>query len=326
MSESSDEGAQPGGIRRGWDHGRTRYRCVGRAVVLTTVPKRDGQSQNLSNSGPDQTAPSAIEYRTLQNKKRFVQLSVSGTKLSKDMTSVLSGAEKIRTFTFPSTTRSVQDLAFERRKLMRAVVLNEGLERIGGCKDGQQYIGAFYKTKLVHITLPSTLTVLGDNTFQWCEQLRSVIFAEGSKLEKIGRGCFFQAGLEEFRAPPGLRTIADGTFCYCWRLKRVVLNEGLEMLGGIGLRVTIGVFAGAQLDEIALPASLRTLGNCVFWKCKGLKRITLPEGSRLETLGEMCFAETGVREFLAPASLRQIKDGAFQNCSELTLVRLNEGL
>ena len=168
--------------------------------------------------------------------------------------------------------------------------------------------------------------MLGDNTFQWCEQLRSVIFAEGSKLEKIGRRCFFQAGLEEFRAPLGLRTIADGTFCYCWRLKRVVLNEGLEMLGGIGLRVTIGVFAGAQLKEIALPASLRMLGNCVFWKCKGLKRVTLPEGSRLETLGEMCFAETGVCEFLAPASLRQIKDGAFQNCSELTLVRLNEGL
>ena len=52
----------------------------------------------------------------------------------------------------------------------------------------------------------------------------------------------------------------------------------------------------------------------------------LRPGSRLETLGEQCFAETGIREFLAPSSLREIRDGAFRDCSDLALVRLNEGL
>ena len=32
---------------------------------------------------------------------------------------------------------------------------------------------------------------LGDNTFQWCEQPRSVVFTEGNMLDKVERECFF---------------------------------------------------------------------------------------------------------------------------------------
>ena len=69
-------------------------------------------------------------------------------------------------------------------------------------------------------------------TFCWCNNLKSVIFAEGSQLKRIGANCFSGAGIEEFLAPPSLRAIGDGAFSYCESLKRVTLNEGLERLEG----------------------------------------------------------------------------------------------
>ena len=181
------------------------------------------------------------------------------------MSLLASGAEEVRTTTFPRTVKSVQDAAFGRRKRLQFVVLNEGLEHVGKLAGGGQYYGgAFEKTRLRHVRLPSTLKTLGDNTFQWCEQLRSVSFAGNNSLTEIGDGCFSCSGLEEFRAPQSLRKIANRAFYFCERLRLVDLNEGLVALGRTGRPSGIGVFAGAQFEEVELPATLRTLGDGAF--------------------------------------------------------------
>ena len=48
--------------------------------------------------------------------------------------------------------------------------------------------------------------------------------------------------------------------------------------------------------------------------------------SKLERIGEDCFAESGLEEFVAPPSLRQVEGGALWGCERLARVILNEGL
>ena len=57
-------------------------------------------------------------------------LFVSEAELSKDMSRIVKGPEKIRTVTFPKTVATVQDDAFARKSL-RSAILNEGLRQLG---------------------------------------------------------------------------------------------------------------------------------------------------------------------------------------------------
>ena len=80
------------------------------------------------------------------------------------------------------------DTAFTERETLKAVVLNDGLEKLGECrnKDYDFRSGALSRTYIRHVTLPSTLRMLGDGAFCMCWWLMRVTFREESSLEKIG--------------------------------------------------------------------------------------------------------------------------------------------
>ena len=57
------------------------------------------------------------------------------------MSSIEEGAENVRTFTFPSSVSEVRSGIFTSNKSLGSVVLNEGMERLGGVEseDDQCY-------------------------------------------------------------------------------------------------------------------------------------------------------------------------------------------
>lgn len=54
--------------------------------------------------------------------------------------------------------------------------------------------------------------------------------------------------------------------------------------------------------------------------------MTFAEGSQLERIGEYCFANSGLEEFIAPPGLKEIERGAFEDCKNLKRVVLNDEL
>ena len=116
------------------------------------------------------------------------------------------------------------------------------------------------------MVIPSTLEVLEERTFNLCEKLTSVVFAEDSRLREIGKECFSITGLKIFEAPPSLRKIDNGAFCFCKNLRRVVLNEGLETVGTDGKESNDKscVFDHSGIKEIVLPGTLVQLDRDVF--------------------------------------------------------------
>lgn len=91
------------------------------------------------------------------------------------MSVIAKGTEDVKTVTFPSTVRAVGGGAFsgtfEKIRALESVILNEGLVKLGGFRDknNSHFRGVFSCTKIKQITFPSTLRVLGDNTFLYCK-------------------------------------------------------------------------------------------------------------------------------------------------------------
>ena len=92
--------------------------------------------------------------------------------------------------------------------------------------------------------------------------------------------------------------------------------EGLEKIG-------IGVFVGSGLENVELPASLRTVSQCAFRACKSLKRVKFNEG--LEVLGTEEYADDGgmwcgvfedssLENIELPSTLKRIEYRTFRGC------------
>ena len=68
------------------------------------------------------------------------------------------------------------------------------------------FCGAFRKSALKSVHLPSTLKGVGCGVFVGCENLKSVEFPE--RLEAIHLGAFTGSGLQDVSLPASLRIIS----------------------------------------------------------------------------------------------------------------------
>ena len=68
-----------------------------------------------------------------------------------------------------------------------------------------------------------------------------------------------------------VRVIKRGAFRYCKELRMVQFSDGLEYIGS-------NCFDYAGLEEVRLPASVKTVGPKAFACCEQLRRVELNEG------------------------------------------------
>lgn len=107
-------------------------------------------------------------------------------------------------------------------------------------------------------------------------------------------------------------------------------------------------FAGTKISQIALPGTLKTIGNYAFNKCESLKNITIPASigtisdnafskcysmsslileSGIKNIGNFAFSECrDLKNITIPASVDSIGSFAFYKCSHLTSATLEPGI
>jgi hypothetical protein len=74
-----------------------------------------------------------------------------------------------------------------------------------------------------------------------------------------------------------------------------------------------------------LPANLATIGNAAFFKCSGLKQLTLPES--LNSIDEWAFSScTGLTQLTLPEGISSLGRDAFYECTGLTTVNIPRSL
>lgn len=173
-------------------------------------------------------------------------------------------------------------------------------------------------SRLESVTLSAGLTSLGNSCFYDCRNLASVTLPEG--IEELGYQCFYGCtSLESVVLPGSLRTIGNNCFYDCSALKSVTFG------GSIGALPEKCFYGCTSLESIALPEGVKELGENCFYRCSNLASVTLP-GSIL-SLGSDCFIScTSLSSITLPEGLEMISGRCFYRCTSLTSIKLPRSL
>ncbi|HML37823.1 MAG TPA: leucine-rich repeat protein, partial [Bacillota bacterium] len=243
-------------------------------------------------------------YELCKNLKT-VHVAEGVTELSKNL---FYGLDNLETLTLPSTLKVIGESALERYPLA-SIQLPEGLEEIGN--------DAFANAKLTSLTIPASVTTLGDRAFYINSELKTLNFAEGSKLETINQYAFSGCkALENVTLPAGLKVMGTGAFSNCYNLTAISLPDGLTALGD-------SVFAYTGIQTITFPDRMTTIGNYTFYGCTALNGISFPDS--ITTIGEGAFGGcTALTGITLPKVLEKLGAYAFEYCEHLASVEFPE--
>lgn len=164
----------------------------------------------------------------------------------------------------------------------------------------------FSSTRFSKIVIPKTVTKIGTAAFSYCNQLKSVEFAEGIQLEKLSHGMFAKdVNLTGISIPDSVKELDNMVFYSCSKLSSVTMN------------------------------SVERIGSGAFEGCTALEQITLP--SALVTIGDMAFYNSGLKNVEIPDSVTDIQDddgntvyglgfASFNSCTSLESVKIGSGV
>lgn len=200
---------------------------------------------------------------------------------------------------------------------------------LGGCilleridLSNVRYIGrsAFsYCIELSSVTLNENLSEISPYAFFMCSKLRNVRFFEN--LRKIGRYAFCGAGLTDADlSNTQITSIGEYAFYRCINMGSLVFpQDTLEEIGRYAF------YGCDMIVDVALPGSLRTLGERAFALCNSLVWLQFSEG--LEEIGAHAFRGCDhLHSITLPDSLKKVGDYAFMNCSAVQSIELGSGL
>lgn len=190
-------------------------------------------------------------------------------------------------------------------------VVPEGTYSIGNRFSGYKYLRS--------ITMPDTVTSLGDSAFHNCYALQEVKLSSG--LKTIPTYAFYGcSSLKSIVIPDSVTYIADSVFSKCSSLESVVLSKNLK-------RINSTAFSSCtSLKAIEIPESITTVGNNIFDGCTKLESVVVPGNVMIESGNAMFVRCSGLKKVVIKDGTTMIPSGMFSNCSSLSEVVLPEGL
>ena len=165
------------------------------------------------------------------------------------------------------------------------------------------------------VTIPSSVTEIGDKAFLYCTGLCSISLGEG--ICDIGADAFFSCeSLKKVVLPSSVRKIGQYAFSSCSSLTDLVLNEGLVSIQGSAF-----AFCSA-LTSINIPSTVRELDASSFTGCTSLFSVTIltPE------CGDWFRGAGHIREVTLGECVTRIADAAFKNCTNLESITATDYL
>ena len=150
-------------------------------------------------------------------------------------------------------------------------------------------------TGLTSVTIPETITYIGEYAFAGCTGLTSVTL------------------------PDSLWTHGKGIFQGCTGLTSVDLGNGIRS-------VPTSMFEGcASLTSITVPSQVLSVGARAFAGCTSLKSVTIL--GKIQTIYDSAFANCSALESLSiPDTVTEVADNAFTGCSAFSFNIYDNGI
>ena len=192
------------------------------------------------------------------------------------------------------------------------------------------------------VTIPNSVTSIGDEAFYNCGGLTSVTIPNG--VTRIGYSAFYGCrGLTSVTIPSSVTSIGDSAFSGCRGLTSVTIPDGVTSIG-------YEAFSGcneALFDTTTIPGvkivdgwvvgyietlsgdldltGIRGIGYSAFYGCSGLTSVTIPDG--VTSIGYEAFSGCrGLTSVTIPDSVTSIGDSAFYDCGRLTSVTIPDSV
>jgi hypothetical protein len=177
---------------------------------------------------------------------------------------------KLISISIPASVISIERDAFVISPLLSSVTFENTVEKPS--KLTTIGYAAFGGTAIVNLTIPKSLTTIGNSSFINCNKLETLTFEEPSKLEVIDSNAFYGcASLTSIYIPDSVSAVGSDAFNSCIKLSSVKLpvNQLFTTISG-------GVFRECPLlTNIVIPETVTTINDFAFFNCN-LSSITIP--------------------------------------------------
>ena len=212
-----------------------------------------------------------------------------------DFSNLFRNVSKLNTVIMPSYLTTTGRGTFMDSPLS-SITLPKSLTTIG------EY--AFYNCSLLEtIELPTSVTIISHDAFANCSNLRYISLP--SNIKYIGEYTFSNSGIREITLPQQVTEITNNMFERCQNLEHIYLHDGLKSIGDYAFQDC------NSLGGITLPNSVTKIGKGCFAHCDYLKEgVTLSDA--ITEIPEEAFADCGyLHEIKLPAELKRIGYRAF---------------
>ena len=173
-------------------------------------------------------------------------------------------------------------------------------------------------SKIRSVTIPQSVTSIGDRAFDGCSALTTLSL--GEKIKTIGNYAFENCtSLTGVTIPQSVTSIGYYAFEGCTHLNPLTIKGPITSMGNYA-------FAGSTyLTSLTLYDDIQTIGNFAFVGSTSLKTVTLPKN--LTSIGEYAFARCSELESITiPEKVKTINSKTFADCSNLEYIILPAGL
>ena len=211
----------------------------------------------------------------------------------------------------PETVTYIGRSAFEEcRALAGSVTIPDGITKL----ENDTFQGC---VNLEHINLPESLKTIGDYALYACTKLTEITIP--STVSQIGEDAFYNTGLISIVIPEGVSEIKYATFSHCYDLVSITLPSTLKRIANYAF------WNCTSLNEITFPDGLEYIGQQAFESCTALEEIIIPD-SVTDMGGEPFRYCTSATKVVIGNGIRILPYEAFSGCTSLTDLTIGTGV
>ncbi len=198
-----------------------------------------------------------------------------------------SWAQKLKSVNLPEGLTEISNRAFNATQL-ESIKLPGTIKKIG--------FGAFSGAMIKEVNVPNGVTEIWQEAFMGCRQLKKVTMPD--TLTYLGDSIFQNCdALTDVRLSSKLKEIPDFAFRECRTLKKIVIPDSVTRIGNNAFSMC------PVLEDVTMPSKLKELGDTAFYWCFELSSLTLPD--TVEKVGYLAFRSTAIKTINCPKSLKK---------------------